>query len=130
MASLKPMKIYYDGECPLCKKEMFFLKKRDRSNLLELVDISSPYFNPITLGKTKDQLMARIHGMLNENNLIEGVEVFRQAYSRVGLGWLLWITKIPVFKQIADLFYVLFAKYRIRIGNLFGRCDSGSCNLK
>ena len=31
--------IFYDGQCPLCIKEMEYLKRCDKNNLIGLVDI-------------------------------------------------------------------------------------------
>ncbi len=124
------LKIFYDGDCPICEKEMAFLKRRDKKDKISLIDIANPDFNPASVNKTRDQLMSRIHALTPDGTVIEGVEVFRQAYSRVGLGWLLAATKLPVIKPIADLFYTWFARNRIRIGEIFfGRCTTGSCKI-
>ncbi len=36
--------LFYDGQCPLCVKEMTALKKHDTHNAIQLVDIFSEAF--------------------------------------------------------------------------------------
>jgi len=130
MKNYPKMKIFYDSKCPLCSREMNFLKKRDLHNSLQLVDIHAPSTNFSTIGKDKAQLMAKIHANIEGRGLVSGVEVFREAYSRVGLGWIMWISKFPIFKQIFNLSYKVFAKYRVKIGSIIGSCPNDSCNIK
>ncbi len=117
----------YDGECPLCVREVRWLKKRDSKNSLQLIDITDAEFKAEEFGKTQDELMAKIHGVTSAGELVEGVEVFRQAYSAVGLGYLLSLTKYPVIRELSDLAYRGFAKIRIPLGRLLGRCDTSAC---
>ena len=116
-----PFEVFYDGECPLCMKEIRLLRwlDRNRGNIL-FTDIAAPDFDPQAYaGSTMDTLMAEIHGRLPDGTMVTGVEVFRQLYGAVGLGWLFAPTKWPVIKQIADWAYVKFAQNRLR---LTGRC--------
>lgn len=125
------MTVYFDGSCPLCSREIKFIKSKDKKELIKAVDIDDPSFKPETLRKTKEELMKKIHAELhlpNENKLIEGVDVFRELYSRIGLGFILWPTKLPILKQLTDLAYMAFAKNRLRISKAFGYCVD-KCNL-
>lgn len=122
--------ILYDGACPLCVREMAWLKKRDTSGNLGTIDIATPEFSPgsVRPDLTLDTLMARIHGLDTEGNLVEGMEVFRQAYAAAGLGWLMAPTGWPVLRPIFDLGYRGFAKIRVPLGRLLGRsCPDGAC---
>ena len=38
------IEVFYDGDCPLCMREINFLKRRKRSNLIRFTDISQPNF--------------------------------------------------------------------------------------
>jgi predicted DCC family thiol-disulfide oxidoreductase YuxK len=49
------------------------------------------------------------------------VEVFRQTYDILGIGWIYSITKIPIFGSLADILYGVWADYRLLLtgrGNL------------
>lgn len=120
--------ILYDGECPFCVREVSWLRKRDRDGRLGTIDISSENFDPRKLGTTREAVMARIHGLDADGNLIEGMEVFRKAYRAAGVGWIMAPTGWPVLRPILDVLYSLFAKVRVPLGRLFGRtCDDGVC---
>ena len=66
------IRVLYDGECPLCSREIRFLKRRDRGRgRLQFEDISNPDFDPGRYGVEVEELMARIHGVLPGGDLIE-----------------------------------------------------------
>ncbi len=126
-AKAPAFRVYFDGECPLCRREIEFLRRRDRRGGLDLVDIASPEFASLPGVPSRETLMARIHGQLPDGTLVEGVEVFRRAYAAVGLGWLLAPTAWPGIRLIVDAAYRWFARNRLR---LTGRPDCGDrCSL-
>jgi predicted DCC family thiol-disulfide oxidoreductase YuxK len=118
------VEVFYDGDCPLCKREINWLMKRDKKLNVKFTDIADSEFDAELLGKTQAELMARIHGRLPDGTWIEGVEVFRRLYSAVGMGWLVAPTRLPLVRNLLDLGYRIFARYRLR---LTGRCESGKC---
>jgi hypothetical protein len=57
--------------------------------------------------------MKRIHAViLPHGEVISGVRVFREAYSRVGMSWLYSFTKIPWLDRQAERVYDFWAAYR------------------
>lgn len=121
------VEVFFDGDCPLCRREINWLRKRDRNRKVRFTDISATEFDPTSTGKSFDELMARIHGRIPSGQLIEGVEVFRKLYAAVGLGWLVAPTRLPGIRQLLDLGYRFFARYRLR---LTGRCSAQTCGTK
>jgi len=117
--------VLYDGACPICSREVAFLKRRDRDGRVGAEDIAAPGFDPARYGKTHDEVMARIHGVLPDGRVIEGLEVFRRLYAAVGLGWVAAWTGWPVLRPAADLGYRIFAKLRPRLP--FRRDCSSAC---
>lgn len=86
-------------------------------------------FKPEIYGLTRSQVMAAIHGVDASGRVVNGVEVFRQAYRAVGLGWILAPTRWPGLRWASDRLYLAFARNRIALGRLFGRtCASGACS--
>ena len=121
--------LFYDGDCPLCAREVAALKRLDRRRgRLALTDIAAPEFDASRYGRPQEELMARIHGRLPDGTWVEGVEVFRRAYGAVGLGWLLAPTRWPGLRRVADAAYRVFARNRLR---WTGRadCSDGHCAL-
>ena len=123
-------KILYDGECPLCRREVRFLQSRNRRGHLAFEDITAPGFDPTVYHKTPYELMGAIHGVFPDGRVINKVAVFREAYRAVGLGWLLAPTGWPGLRWCANKFYEWFAPRRIAIGRIFGRnCETGTCAI-
>jgi len=121
------VEVFYDGDCPLCMKEISLLRWLDRKDRIRFTDIAVPEFDPATIDRTFEEVMRRIHGRLPDGQIIEGVEVFRHLYSAVGFGPVVFLTRLPVLKQLCDLGYVIFAKYRLKVT---GRCLEEACELR
>ncbi len=109
--------VFFDGECPLCVREIRTLRRLDRRSRIRFTDIASPSFDARSLGVAPSTLMARIHGRALgggvTGELVEGVEVFRQLYAAVGLGPLVALTRLPGVRNALDAGYTLFAKNRL-----------------
>ncbi|MBF2072565.1 MAG: DUF393 domain-containing protein [Synechococcales cyanobacterium C42_A2020_086] len=116
------IKLLYDGECPLCVREVNFLRKRDAGRgLVELVDIAADDYDPADHGGIDfETAMGRIHALLPDGTIVKNVEVFRRVYEILGMGWIYAITKLPVVGALADALYGLWADWRLR---LTGRPD-------
>jgi predicted DCC family thiol-disulfide oxidoreductase YuxK len=121
--------MFFDGACPLCSREVNMLRRRDKKSRIRFIDTAAKSFNPRDYGISSDPNRL-IHGMMSDGSIVVGVEVFRQVYKEIGLGWLLAPTAWPILKPLFDAAYLVFAKYRIPLGRLFGRhCDDGSCDI-
>jgi predicted DCC family thiol-disulfide oxidoreductase YuxK len=125
-ASRFDVEVFYDGDCPLCMREIRMLQGLDRRQRIGFIDIAAPDFDADAMGVSWHALMDRIHGRLPDGSLIEGVEVFRRLYAAVGFSPLVALTRLPGISQLLDAAYRVFAKHRLR---LTGRCSGGSCEL-
>ncbi|WP_347987321.1 DUF393 domain-containing protein [Methylomonas sp. AM2-LC] len=129
MKKLPEFILFYDAQCPICRIEVNWLRSKNKVGRLGFQDINDSQFKPEDYGKTFDELMAEIHGVYPDGYIIKGVDVFVACYKAVGLGWIFAPTRWPVLKTLFDLLYVLFARYRLRLGLLFGAspCRRNSC---
>lgn len=118
------IEVFFDGHCPLCRREMAMIKNRDRKDRIRCVDIAASDFDASTVGISWETLMERIHGRLPDGRLISGVEVFRVIYDALGFSRLVRLSRLPGITQLLDVGYRLFAKNRLR---LTGRCDIAHC---
>jgi predicted DCC family thiol-disulfide oxidoreductase YuxK len=122
----REVEVFFDGECPLCAREIQLLRRLDRRQRIGFVDIAARDFQPSAYGLTRAVLMAEIHARLPDGSVIRGVEVFRRLYAAVGFGPLVALTRLPGISQLLDAAYGLFAKNRLR---LTGRCDDERCTV-
>jgi predicted DCC family thiol-disulfide oxidoreductase YuxK len=121
------VEVFFDGACPLCRREIALLGRLDRGRgRIRFTDIDRSDFDPSTIQKTRAELMARIYGRLPDGSLITGVEVFRQLYAAVGFGALVALTRLPGVRHALDAAYAVFAKNRLR---LTGRCTDEACEV-
>ena len=106
----------FDGGCPLCLRETNFLKSKDELNKIEFVDINNVDYNPIFF---KDisyvEAMSNLHGILENGNIIKGLDVLAYSYELIGLGWVYYPLKIEFLAPVLRLFYKYWAKYRLKI---------------
>ena len=122
------IQVLYDGECPLCAREVEMLRRRDpEGRAARFEDIAAPGFDAARYGQTRADLMARIHGVLPDGTLVEGVEVFRRVYAAVGLGWLVAPTGWPLLRPVFDAAYRWFARNRLRLTGRGDACDAHAC---
>ncbi|HBV64794.1 MAG TPA: DUF393 domain-containing protein [Rhodopirellula sp.] len=117
---------FYDGECPLCMREIKMLSWMDRRHRIRFTDISTDDFSPDQFGRSIQDFMDEIQGRLPDGQWIIGVEVFRRLYAAVGLGALVALTRVPGISHGLEAGYRVFAKNRLR---LTGRCDTLSCKV-
>jgi predicted DCC family thiol-disulfide oxidoreductase YuxK len=131
MADEWRVKMFYDGQCPFCRWEVRWLTRRNRQGFLAFEDLSDPNFDPSVYGLSEAEVRDFIHGVLPDGTVLRGLEVFRQAYRVVGLGWLTAPTAWPVLRPMSDAAYRLFARNRVRLGKWIGRdCSDETCGIK
>lgn len=116
--------VFFDGECPLCVREINMLRRKDSENKLVFTDIAGSGFDASKIGLTQEVLMARIHGRDATGEIVEGVEVFRRLYGAIGFSRLVAVSRWPGIAQVLNLGYFVFARNRLR---LTGRCKDDAC---
>ena len=121
------IEVFYDGECPLCLREIEMLRRWDRGGRIRFTDFTAEGFSLADVGVDYPTLMARIHGRLPDGTLVTGVEVFRRLYAAVGFKWPVALSRLPVVRQLLDLAYLVFAKNRLRLA---GRCTKETCGVE
>lgn len=116
------IKLLYDGECPLCVREVNFLRKRDAGRgIVAFVDVADDHYAPEENGGVDfETAMGRIHAVLPDGSVIQNVEVFRQIYDYLGIGWIYAATRWPIIGSLVDWIYQIWADRRLA---LTGRPD-------
>ncbi|CAA2950103.1 Hypothetical predicted protein [Olea europaea subsp. europaea] len=111
------IKMLYDGECPLCMREVNMLRERNKSyGTIKFVDISSEEYTPEeNEGLDYKTVMGRIHAIQSDGTVVTDIEAFRKLYEAVDLGWVYAITKYEPVATIADAVYGVWAKYRLQV---------------
>lgn len=119
MSSAAALTLLYDGGCPLCLREVTFLRRRDGrlhpgAPRLAFVDINAPGYDPAAHGGISyREAMGRIHAIAADGRVLRDVAVFREAYRLIGLGWLYAPSAWPLLQPLADGLYGLWARWRL-----------------
>ena len=123
--SLPKFELFFDGDCPLCRREIAIVRRLNRQNRVKFTDIADPRFNAESTGKFMQQLMDEIHGRRSDGTWLVGVDAFRELYSTIGFGAVVWPTRLPGISHALEIGYGWFAKRRLWLA---GRCDD-SCHV-
>lgn len=123
------IKVLFDGECPLCMREVSMLRRRNHAGRAEFEDIAEPDFDPRRYGLDAQAVMGRIHAVLPDGRVVEGVEVFRRVYAAVGLGWVMAPSRWPGVRRVYEWGYELFARNRLRITGRSDACLEDRCRV-
>lgn len=123
----KDLTIFYDGGCPLCVAEMQHLHRLDLQSKLGFENIYAKDFTVRFPHIDQQQADRRLHGQAADGTMLFGLDVTYQAWALVGKRQWVAVLRWPVVKQLADIGYLFFARYRYSISRLVtgqSRCES------
>lgn len=130
-AMTSELTLLYDGGCPLCLREVTFLKRRDQRQRLAFVDINATdYRSAEHQGITYREAMGRIHAVQADGTVLRDVAVFREAYRLIGLGWIYAPTRWPLLGPLADAAYGLWARWRLPLTGRPNLDELCACRLE
>ncbi len=116
MSTSPELTLLYDGACPLCVREVTFLRRRDHRRSLRFVDVDAQDYRPEDWSDISyRQAMARIHAIQADGTVLTDVAVFREAYRLIGLGWIYAPTTWPVLGSFVNTAYAVWARFRLMI---------------
>lgn len=107
---MTPDILFYDGNCPLCRKEMRILGKLKR-NSLQLQDLHADNLVVSVPLPPREALMKRLH-LLRGKEWIIGLEANVAAWQHTSIGWLWRVLLLPGIKPIAGKIYEVWADRR------------------
>lgn len=126
---LTKLKVFYDGACHLCYREVQHYKKKDKRNLLEIIDISSTNFCASDYGLDETSVNLHLHSLDESGNVYKGVDCFIEIWKRIpNYKWIIPAFESKLTRPIIDKSYDIFAR-KIRPRLPKRKCESGSCKL-
>ena len=109
-------RVFFDGECPLCRREIDLVRRLDDGQgRVDLVDLAAPGFDASAFGLDQATIEARIHGELPDGTIVEGVDVFVHLYEALDRGWLVRPARWRGLRPLLDRAYLWFARNRLRL---------------
>ena len=110
-----PLTVYFDGECPICRREIDLMKRFNRRERLQFIDFSNFTYRPTDHGLNQCELRRVIHACWSDGTLITGIDVFREMWKAIGLGIFARFSRRPLINTLLVKAYDWFAKNRLRL---------------
>ena len=112
----KDLKIWFDGACPLCQREIAFMKRLDKKGRINFVDVSEDG-DPSCPIDQRD-LLARFHGDEN-GTIVSGAAAFAAMWRAIPLLRPLGlIARNRAVLAVLERLYLVFLKIRPRLQKL------------
>ncbi|WP_445156866.1 thiol-disulfide oxidoreductase DCC family protein [Halomonas sp. E14] len=83
-AQAPPATPFYDGRCPLCRKEVDWLTAQRHSDRGLFVDIRAKDFDAAPLGTAFTKMMGRLHALDAQGRWYIGMDASRALYAVLG----------------------------------------------
>ena len=126
-----PLKVFYDGSCAVCSREMSLYMRRDSSEHLTFIDISAPGFDAREHGRSQAEFDRELHVQDAAGQYHAGISAFSRIWSAFPDSPLYSLLErtlnLPGVRQSADLGYAAFARFRHLLPKT--HCHDGSCRL-
>jgi len=106
------VEVYFDGSCPMCRREIAVYQNITPDQPISWVDVSKPD-TPLPQGQSKEQLMARFHTRTAQGELLSGAAAFVHVWGQLP-GWrvLAWLAKVPGMLWLMEKAYDGFLPVR------------------
>jgi len=89
--------VFFDGECPLCTREIRFYRGQRGAEDINWVDVTKASLDNLPSGLTQKDALARFHVLTTEGELVSGGNAFSS----------LWLS-LPAFQWAGKLFKISF----------------------
>lgn len=115
--------MFFDGGCPMCKREVAHYRSLDRQNRVSWVDISRDADALAAYDVGLDAAMKRLHAVDDQGRVVSGVPAFVTVWRQLPIyRHLAWIVESTRTVPFLDRVYARFAAWRFR-----RRCGSKAC---
>jgi len=115
--------VFYDGDCPLCRREIAHYRRVDSANRLHWVDAANAADTLAEHGLSREQAMAELHVLDGSGRWQRGVDAFLVIWQHLpAYRWLAKLVTVLGLRRPLGYGYRHFAAWRYR-----QRCATGRC---
>ena len=109
----KKIKVFYDGKCDICNKEINFYSKIDKKNKFEWINIHEDKTKIKKTGITKGDLLTVLHIQEQDGSFVKGVEAFRVLWGQFKYFKVLsFLLNYKYINNFANFIYKIWLKKR------------------
>lgn len=121
--------LYYDGACPLCRREADHYRRAAGAATLAFVDIAAPEFRAADHGLDAKAVMRTLHARDAAGAVHTGIDAFAVVWRQLPrYRPLATLTRTPVVRQLMLLGYAAFARVRPRLPGRRAPCGPKGCD--
>lgn len=111
------VKVWYDGACPLCLREIALMRRLDRRGTITFIDVAAGADPSCPIDRT--QLLARFHAE-EEGVVHSGAAAFAAMWRAIPLLRPLGLAaRSPLVLRVLEAAYLRFLKVRPRLQRFF-----------
>ena len=104
--------VFFDGSCPLCTREIEFMRARDRDGRLNFEDVTGPG-SVLPEGRTREEALARFHVRSSDGTVRDGADAFVHMWRELpALRPLAALARVPGVTWVLERLYRQFLKVR------------------
>ncbi|MBN2243084.1 MAG: DUF393 domain-containing protein [Acidobacteria bacterium] len=125
-------KVYYDGLCHLCSREIGHYRRQKGAESMQFIDITAADFDAAREGLDPYRVHREMHVRTGDGRLATGVDGFIEIWERLPrYRWAARAARNRLLKAFLDLSYRAFARIRPILPRKKNPCgDSPYCNLE
>lgn len=110
------VKVWFDGACPLCRREIDLMQRLDRNDAINFVDVSAEGDPNCPIDQA--DLLARLHAE-EDGKVLTGAAAFAAMWRAIpGLRILGLMARNRVALAVLERLYVIFLRVRPRLQKL------------
>ena len=119
MSRTKPV-VYYDGSCPLCRREIAHYRARQGAGDIDWQDVGASCERMVAPDLARDDAMARFHVRTADGRLESGAAAFATLWAHLpAYRWLGLIAALPVARPLLEIAYRGSLRIRPALQRLF-----------
>jgi predicted DCC family thiol-disulfide oxidoreductase YuxK len=113
------LRVFFDGGCPLCRKEISVYRKTDKADRIDWVDVSAEQ-QRLPLPLPRQALLARFHVQTTDGRLVSGAHGFVEMWRQLPKWrWLARACSFPGVPSLLEIGYQGFLKVRPALQRAF-----------
>jgi len=116
--------VWFDGGCPLCRREIALMRRLDRAGAIRFLDVASSDDGSCPLDRAA--LLARFHAM-EDGRLVSGAAAFAAMWRAIPpLRPLGLLARHPLALQLLEAAYIAFLRVRPKLQRWVARLEARS----
>ena len=114
--------VFYDGACPLCRREIAIYRSLDGAETIDWVNVAQCNDNTFPSNMSREDLLGRFHIQMADQSVKSGAEAFVEIWHHLpAFRFLSKIAHIPGAIPVIEFAYLGFLKLRPTIQKLVSR---------